>query len=413
MEGAPGRSGPRPLPFQAMNPPGARLSIRSAVSHAVRSRETGHELGTELLRKLEGAPLSAVLVYASVEHDQAALLAGLQGVVGAQVKLLGCSAQGVMARGTTLEGGYFAAALALGGALSTATARVDQLQLGTRAKGQALGEALLREVAHPRLVLVFFDPLAGSDLTELLAGLAERVRCPVAGGAASQPWGPLVGTFQYLGTEVFSHGAVALALDGPFALETAASHGTEPVGLEHTVTRTEGTQICEFDGVRASDVWEQALGTSTTAVAQMATLAVGLPNESDPELGAYRVLSPMRVDAETGTIGLLASVQPGTRAVLHYRTTESVLGGTRIMGAELASRLRGRQVKAVLAFECGARTEPFLGREATRAENLQLQEAVAPEAEWLGLMAWGEILPLRSGPVAVNYTYPVLCLLET
>jgi hypothetical protein len=386
------------------------VSAKTSFNQSVRSIDAGRALGAELVESI-GTP-AAVLVHASIEHEQPELLAGLREVVGAGVPLLGCSAQGIMGRSLTIEGGYFAGALGLAGDLGVGAARVDQIELDARGKGRELGDALLRQVASPKVVVVYFDPFAPADMTEFLAGLHERVRCPITGGAASQPWGTMVATYQYFETGVFQRSAVALAVDGEIALEFAASHGTEPLGVERIVSRSEGTRLLELDGQRAFDAWSEMTGARETDLSQMATLAVGLRNGDQPELGDYRVLSPTFVDASTGAVLLFEHVPAGTSVVLHYRTLDGVLDGTRAMGDSLARRLGGRKIVAILGFECGARTEPFLGSEATRREHLDLQSRLGPQAEWFGMMAWGEILPLHGGPVIVNYTFPVVCLLS-
>jgi hypothetical protein len=97
---------------------------------------------------------------------------------------------------------------------------------------------------------------------------------------------------------------------------------------------------------------------------------------------------------------------------LHHRSVEDVLSGTRRMGTALARRLEGKQLRAVLGFECGARTRPFLGDEATLAENLELQRLLPDADAWIGMMPWGEIYPTGSRPGFHNYSYPLLALAE-
>ena len=82
------------------------------------------------------------------------------------------------------------------------------------------------------------------------------------------------------------------------------------------------------------------------------------------------------------------------------------------MGKRLRQRLGQRAPKAVLGFECGARTEPFLGSKATLEENVGLQEIVGIGAEWLGMIAWGEVCPLGGRPEFFNYSFPVLVLTD-
>lgn len=392
------------------------LRLKGAHSRSVHSTDTGRELARELL------PIrpSVALVFASVEHDQGALLRGFRETLGPDVALVGCSTQGVVGPGLVFEGGYFAAALGLGGDVEASCARVERVQVDTRRQGRALADSLLARVPDPKLALIFFDPVAGLDVSELLAGFSEVVRCPVSGAAASQPWSAMATTFQYFGAgggaadELFTHGAVAVALSGPFEVEVAASHGTVSLGLEYQLTRVEGTQVLELDGRRATDVWEELLNVSPTDTSLIATMAVGVPNrdERTQALGEFRVLAPTVVDEATGGIRVLTSVSQGTVATMHYRSADTVLEGTRRMGQDLMARLKKRRVLGVLGFECGARTEPFLGRERTLEENIALQDAIAPNAEWVGMLAWGEVLPLTAGPAVANYTFPVVCLVD-
>ena len=385
----------------------------SAVSLSVKSTSCGQELGRALASALAPHQLKAVVVYASIDHDQPALLKSIQDTVGPEVALVGCSSQGLVSRGEAREGGYFAGALGLGGDLQAAVARVDQLGADAAGKGQALGEALAAKVSGPRLVLVYFDPFTGADMNAFLAALHRALPAPIVGGAASQPWGSVVAVYQYAGAEVLSGGAVALALDGDFAVELAASHGTRSLGVERTVTRSQGTLLMELDGEKASTVWQQAIGLSVLEAAQAAALALGIPNPDQPELGAYRVLSPTMRDAAHEALVFFSHFEPGTKVVLHHRTVEGVLDGAKAMGWDLSRRLAGRGLKAVLGFECGARTHPFLGPEATLQENVALQQALGGEPAWLGMMAWGEVLALRDGPAVVNYTYPLACLVDS
>ena len=47
----------------------------------------------------------------------------------------------------------------------------------------------------------------------------------------------------------------------------------------------------------------------------------------------------------------------------------------------------------------------------TRAEHKALRAAIAPQAPWLGMMAWGEIGPCLGQTAFHNYTYPLVTFL--
>src|SRR5262249_43918894 len=144
--------------------------------------------------------------------------------------VIGASTQGVIGQGQVIEDGYAAGAIAFGGIAAT-TGCVEALPVDTRAKGRALGEQL----GKPELGILHYDPLSNADIDQLLAGLYDVVRCPIVGGAAGAAWGPMTRTWQYYGTRVLHHAAVATGLAGDgFGFELAICHGTTPIGIEMT-----------------------------------------------------------------------------------------------------------------------------------------------------------------------------------
>ncbi len=389
------------------------ILARSAVSTESHSLECGRDIGARIMRDFESPPV-AVLAYATVYHDQTAFLQGLREAVGPGPALVGCSVQGLMSRGQLLESAYVSGAMAVGGDRVTARcAFAPEISQDPQEKGRELGRNLLQSGgAPPRLVVVHFDPLARADVDRLLAGLREIVDCPIAGGGSSQNWGPMVATFQFQGERVFSKGAVALALGGDFTVVSEASSGAIPLGITRTITKCDGIKILELDGRRAMEVWIELTGDGDPTQDHTSDLALGL--RMDPEEGenAYRVLGPFGVSEEDGGLLLLAGLPTGSELVFHHRTEQAVIEGAQQMALRARDRLGGRKLRAVLGFECGARTAPFLGHAAALEENQRLQQTVGPDAEWLGMLAWGEVLPMKHGPALFNYSYPIVCLAD-
>jgi len=381
------------------------ITASSTVTAKTDSYETGRDLGRAAVA--DGAP-SVLLFYATVNHDQTAILRGIRAVVPPVTRVIGCSSQGVMTRGGVTEEGYVAGAISISG-VDVATAHATQIELDTRAKGRALGNALCAALRRPpKVVVLFWDPLCGTDMDELLAGLYSEVRCPIIGGAASQNHSTMVKTFQAFEDQVFDHGAVAMALAGDLTCEIACSAGTSPVGVEMTVTRADGNRILELDGRPALDVWMEIASSGPPSVDHTAALAIGVPIG---ESGEYLVRAAFGVDAERRGVIIQAGLSAGTVIMLHHRTVRDILDGTAAMARDLRARLGGRTIRAVLGFECGARTRPFLGAEVTVRENVALQEVLGGTT-WLGMLAWGELFPVAGRPAFHNYSYPVLVLAD-
>jgi len=393
----------------------------SYLSSETDSRKAASATARALKDAFAARPLKAVVVYASVTHDQPAMLHSLAAEFGPDVLLFGCSVQGVAVPGIVREGGYLVGAMGLGGdSLRIEGALVRAIEHDTREKGRKLGAELRSRLGEqPRVCMVLYDPLCNADVEQMLSGLTDEVECLLVGGGAGQPFGPIVKTYQYWRGEVLGHAAMAIGLTGPFVPELGVCHGTSPTGLVMTVTRTEGNALLEIDGRPALEVWREVTGCSDQEVNNqdyVANWAIGIERAITASDGAkesvYFVRASFGFDLERGALFVQAAIPEQTKIMLHHRTVPAVSEGTAAMGRDMVELLRGRRPWAVLGFECGARTSPFLGEAGTLQENLALQKAVAPDVPWLGMMAWGEIAPVAGKPAFHNYTYPLLVLAE-
>jgi hypothetical protein len=388
----------------------------SCLSQETDSDRAGLAVARSITQAFASERLKAIVVFATVNHDQGALLRGIREAAGPDVTLLGCSAQGVMGNGIVDEGGFVVGAMGLGGeSLKVAAARVDDVQTGSENKGRALSQDLRRQLGRdPKVMLTFYDPLCGIDVNELLAGVRHENSATIVGAAAGQPAGPAGCTYQYLGGDSFSKGGVALGLDGDFKVDVGVSHGTTPTGVAMTLTRADGNKLYELDGRRAVDVWRESVGRTENEIYNQdhsSGMAMGIERritKDGREEKVYLIRAAFGFDNETGAIVVQAAIPEGSKIMFHHRTIKVVRDGAMQMGQQLSARLKGRRPWAVLGFECGARTGPFLGAAETMDENRQLQQIVAPSSPWLGLIGWGEIAPCFGVPEFHNYTYPLV-----
>lgn len=386
------------------------------------SEDAGQIVGQALREAFSEHELKAAFVYSTVNHEQELLLSAIREEIGSSALLLGCSAQGVVCNDEVTEEGLAVGVLGLGGSELNVVAAVEhEIGTGSQEKGQTLAQRLVAELGHePKLVVLLYDPLCGADVEALLSGLHRELSCPCVGAGAGQPWGPPVATYQYWNEQVLSKSVVALALDGSFSFELGLCHGTVPTGLSMTITKAEGNSILEIDGRCALDVWREHTGfTEGTTVhqEQLAAWAIGIERripapggDGATEQVAQMIRGVFALDFEAGAVVLQTAIPEGSNVTFHHRTIDRVLEGTKEMGNGLAQELSGKAPWAVLGFECAARTFPFLGNANTVDEHHTLRPAIAPEAPWLGMMAWGEIAPLGGQPAFHNYTYSVVVL---
>lgn len=393
------------------------IHAHTAINRLSDSHRAGIQAATAISQGLGPARATAVLAYASVEHDAEVYLQAIRSVLG-DVPIVGCSTSGLMAQGVFWEeAGYMAGALALGGSSVQASVGVSEsYQTDTLAKGQALGQKLRRAVqAAPKAVILFGDPLCGADMEGFAAAVSSEVGCPVIGGGAGQPWGQMVQTFQYCGTQVYSHAATALVLAGDFTVAIGCSTGTVPTPVTATVTRVDHNVLLELDGRPALAVFSEFVGRGlltelTNDINTTVALGFTLPDAGAGTAVAVR--GPFALDLQRSGLVMAASVPVGTQVVFHRRSVVAALSGAEKTAQDLARQVAGRRIRAVLGFECGARTAPLLGRAEALREQQLVQQSLAPDAHWLGTLAWGELAPLGERTTYHNYSYPLLVIAD-
>jgi hypothetical protein len=401
-----------------------RFRAASSLSLEIESMTAARRAAEAAAEQLGSVEPALVLVYGTIYHAQPVLLDSVRAVFGPRPLVAGCSSQGVATNGRLTEQGYGVGVMGIGGtALSAFVAVERELSQNPREKGRRLAHSLkLQAGGEPQIVVVLFDASSGSHAQELLGGMTSALACPIVGGGASLSWGLPGPTYQYFDTQAMQRSAVGIALGGSVHAEIGIGHGTVPTGPLMTVTRTEGSRILELDGRRAADVFRECAGQLRAAVLPQQTLtswAIGIERtltvagpHGPEERAEYVIRAATGIDYETGAVTVHAGVAEGTRVMLHHRTVDAVLEGTREMGSALLARFAARQPRAILGFECRARTVPFLGPERTRVEHNELCSGLGAAFPWLGMMSWGQIAPLGKQPALHTYSYPLAVLFD-
>lgn len=356
-----------------------------------------------------GPPPRVVIVYASVTYDHARVLRTIAERLPG-VTVAGASSAGVSVGGLATEAPRcLAIAVIRSHTLAARAALVEDIAADPAAAGRELARRLGPAPDGPSTTLLWYDPLTGANIAALLAGLAEGGLPRVFGAGAGQPFGRRVRTFQLLGDRVLSGGAIALALDG-LSVVYDLTHGTEPTGLEMTVTAARDNVIEAIDDQPALDVCCDQLGFVGIEV-QASYWALGV---KPPDGTAYEGLftrSIFGVDAEKRTITLQAPIPVGARIQICIRTKEAVIDRALAMARRLRAKLEGARPVLALGFECAARP-PFVGAKAANQEVVDMQAEVGPDIPWIGMLAWGEVAPIGGRSEFHNYTFPLCVLCE-
>jgi hypothetical protein len=384
-------------------------------STEVESMRAGVQAAEQAVEQLGNAACDFVIAFGGMGYDHGKMLQGVRSVTG-DVPLAGCSAQGVVAQSWAKESPRVAGVMAIASDGLTLTHSMHEgLSRDSYDVGRKISKDLLASPPdEPALLLCLYDPLTGVNVDQLLRGLESERHIPIIGGAASQPWGPLKETRQYMDDRVVQDAATCVLISGDMAAEFGVTHGAVPLGMEATITKAKGNVIYEIDDRPAYSAWKEQTGSGesfSTNDISMWAIGIRLPENIQGDYEGCVTRTLFKFDPEQESIWLQSEIPEGTRVLLHHRTFEAVKDRAVAMAERLKDGIGGRAPLFALSFECGARSSPFLGIDGAAEEVRKVQETVGGDIPWLGMYAWGEIAPLGGVNYFHNYTFPMCVVL--
>jgi class 3 adenylate cyclase len=379
------------------------MQIGIGVSRA----EDGREAALEAVRQArEGAPEPDVaLVFGSISFDQEAVHAGLLeggldpaillgGSSYAEVSNAGVTRDSVAVLLLTLDGAQvrIADAESLDDPQATASGLIAALD-GWR-PGQSLPLALL------------YTALGAGRENELLAHFRQDLgQIPVFGGMTCGDYDLGMGdpefwtNYQYAEAVVQKRGRLAV-LDLPRDGYTAAfgfEHGWEPVGPPLTVTRSEGPEVFEVEGIPIFDFYRSFLGRDADdqffeTLVQRYGFALEL-EESTRADARSAVKVAVKRDFERGSMTYYpVDDLQGRRVRLIQSSRRGLVRGARSAAERCLAALGGQRPALVLVVSCCTRNAILHSRPDSELEAVR--EVFGPDVPIFGHYSGGEIVPL-------------------
>ena len=361
-------------------------------------------------------PASLLLLFATTGYDQAEVLAGIGDVAG-QTPLSGCSGEGVITHRGSDEGSHALAVMAIASHRATfVTLLATDLALRPRECAIALAEQVQARMDGRRRYLILFPDGITGNSSALITALQDLLpqTLVIVGGAAAANISASTKTFQYHDGRVVSDAVAAVLVSGDVLLDTAVSHGSTPIGLVRTVTKSDGGTVYEIDGRPAWDVFKEYLDGNPTDLVQEDCVHLGFGEKLPPELvgpyGEYIMRTPSGVDKKTGALFFPGELRTGAKIQVSRRDPDRIREGATEAAMELASRRSGKSPSLVLQFDCTGRGRIIFGKQDIDMTMSGMRSAFRRDMPWLGLHTFGEIAPLMGKTLYHNQTV-VLCAL--
>ena len=323
---------------------GAGLSVSAGPGAAVEAaRQAADGLGAEV---------DLAFLFLSPAHlDSAAEAAEAVRGELAPRNLLGCVAEGVVARDRELEQGA-GAAVWVG---CFPGAEIDCFHAVAVATDEGFAVAGFPELAEPALVTLLADPF-----TFPTAPFLERLNdtspgLPLVGGIAAGGREPGAQAL-ILDGEVYDGGAVGAVVSGVSVL-TIVSQGCAPIGRDAVITRADGNVVYELAGQPALARLRSELAALPAEEQALAVrgLLVGLViDENQPQYGPgdYLMRGLLGADEATGALAVGAPVRVGQTLRFHVRDAASADADLR---RSLGRALDDVTAAGALLFTCNGR----------------------------------------------------------
>ncbi len=373
------------------------------------SRAAGAEAARHALGQVEGAP-SLVLVFATVGHDQGALLEGIVAETG-DAPLVGCSGTGVITQAGSDESAFSVAVMVItSDTLHVRAVLGREVSKGAEPAAQAIADAV-RDTPSPRVVLLFPDGLK-ANASGLLAAIDARLPTPlpILGGSAGEVL-RFDRTYQYFGREALEDSVSAVVLGGAFELDLEVTHGCTLLGLVHEVTDAEGGLVRTLDGQPAWHVMREYITHPEQGLssADMPYLCVAQPLPG----GEHLIRVPLGLDLGTGALFFPGALSRGDEVTMARRDAERVAGNAVEAAERLQVRHPGRRPAFVMQFDCAGRGASLFGHGVTPQLIEPVQQVLGKDVRWIGFHSYGELAPVHGKNHFHQYTMALCAVYAT
>jgi small ligand-binding sensory domain FIST len=319
--------------------------------------------------------------------------------------LLGCVAEGVVARTTELEDepalAVWAAALP-GATIECFHATAEPTDEGLLITG-------VPDLDDPGLVAMLADPYT-FPTAPFLAGLNEaHERVPFVGGIASGGGQPGAQAL-ILDDEVYDEGAVGAAVSG-VPVHCVVSQGCRPIGREAVITRCEDNIVYELAGTPAFERLRDEIGRLSHEEQRLAArgLLAGLvidENRPEYDTGDFLMRGILGGDEETGALAIGEAVRVGQ--TMRFFVRDAASADADLRRALDALPRRSRPAGALL-FTCNGRGTNMFSEPDHDAQLVV--DALGTEA-LAGFFCGGEIGPVGGKAFLHGFTATLAVFLQ-
>ena len=379
----------------------------SAISEQISLDDAIAECAASIKAELGDAPDLAVAFVSPHHQSEYERVVYVMGEVLGARHNFGCSGGGVIGNGLEVEQrpGLSITAATLPD-VEIKGLRLQEQQLPDLDAGPDKWEELVGMAAadDPQFVILA-DPFS-FPVQNLIMGLDFAfANASKIGGLASgaQQQG---GNALFLDSDIYTSGAICLALSGNITVDTVVAQGCRPIGSPMRITSSNRNLLAELDGKPPLEVLQgmyQGLPQrDRDLMGHSLFLGVVMDEFIDtPVQGDFLIRNVVGMDQQTGSLAIGEMLKEGQLVQFHLRDAETSAQDLNVVLDRYAADNRENEVPGALLFSCLGRGQYLYGRPNHDTEIFQGKLGSVPLG---GFFCNGEIGPVSGTTFLHGYT---------
>jgi len=360
-----------------------------------------------------------VFLFSTVGYDQRLLLDSVRKAT-LSAPLCGCSGEGVIAPEFIDESNFSVVVTVL---KSDEIIFNNGLCRGISTDPEGSGKNLsvsMKKVINDDSHGIFLFPDFKLNFDKLFVSFEKNLNLnrflPIWGAVASDNF-KFKESFQYCNDEISNDGMSWALISGNTEIKNIIGHGCSPVGIEHTVTKSNGNIIEEIDGRPANSVITDYLDfdlhntwdSSQVRAEIYAGFLVNSAASSEKRIMVRAIVGGK--DISSGAIITPSEFQAGTKILLMRRDPEQIINSFHEMGEQLLGMFDHTKPKIIFHFECAGRGKIILRDRVRLKSIIDLQNKAGSDIPWVGFYGLGEVAPFNEKNYFHNSTTVIAAIM--
>lgn len=390
------------------------LSFYSSSTGVVNSRKAMAECLENALVGQGSLDCDLLVIYATIGHDFSQLLEEAQ-LLAPSGTVVGCTSAGVVGGEGPNESMRALAIMAIksDGENEFAVSYCDNIRgYNSYEKAEQMAKELYAKNSNTNMVLFLasgIDIAADKAMKGVEAVFGSSVG--IFGGTSSDNAKALT-SFQFVDGNVLERGAVLVGFaDSSLEVMMGVHHGSVPIGMPMTVTRSEANRVYELDGQPA---WPYLMGkldlpkeTHPGSVIPIAGLGEILPDSLHDEYGNKHILRIIaKVDENFESFYMPVDCPEGTQLWMTRRDEDRIFNGLDDLMENMKQRTSSGELVAVFHTDCVARGRLLFNKilKEEIVSRTQIPLVGDRNIPWLGMYGFGEFCMLGGRNFFHNYS---------